>query len=83
MLTSWGTGLGSLVDKREWGVGARVQGAGSREQGATLYPGIFDWVTWMRPNCSIPGALKSWLLMKRTFYCGIRSSIVATSCSSV
>lgn len=51
MLTSWGMGLGSLVDTREWGLGTRVQGA-------TLYLGIFDWTTAMRLNCFIPGALR-------------------------
>lgn len=65
----YGALLCSLVDSTEWSVGAAVQGA-------TLYLGILDWMTAMRPDCSIPGALKSWLAMKPTFYCSIQLSML-------
>lgn len=41
-------GLCGLVDKREWSVGAAVQGA-------TLYLGMFDCMTAMVPTAASPG----------------------------
>lgn len=55
-LMRWGMGLGSLVVERE------TQGL----QGATLYPGIFDWMTLHASRLLYPGALSSWMLMKPT-----------------